>query len=354
MATGYRVDIGMRVPIYEVDSFKIPGLRALRQKFELPYTGFDGELFDLDKEIASYIRRKTEPHNVPQASDGGSNSLTLGKFERLSVSSCTPLIQVEIWKPGSEISISAEAVVTGKKSYGQIWQLKLDPTRRDESRKLRSAVWRLHYETQVLNAILELWNSPTPVPFNEERLFNYLDRTTRLLVKDSYSGCKSHPLMVILSGLYGLKSSTLIQFLESTREEASATARRIDVILERSAIARSQVLQYGPIERIIMGDNMEISNSTNANIVNRSKGTKISQRGGLASPDLLDELKDLLTRDEIKEDKSAQYALEDLIEELEGPKRFDVATKFWNRLRDSSPVVSALLASTTFAMNVFG
>jgi hypothetical protein len=151
----------------------------------------------------------------------------------------------------------------------------------------------------------------------------------------------------------GFDSSALLSSLEYLREEANGTARRIDIILERSALAEAQLIQY--IEKVenVVGDKISISNSSNANIVNRSTDTQIAQTG-LASKELLDELKSLTSKPEIKEDENARQALEDLIEEVEGPKRFDVAKKLWERLKNASPVMGVVLAAASLAAKLFG
>lgn len=351
---GYRIDIGVRTPVHKGDTLKSVGLRVMREKYEVPRRKECRELFQLGPLVSRELCRRTTPHSaIEQSLDFFGDPTKATAFQRRAVHALSPLVVVERWSRDQTIRFSATTLWADHNRHANLWELQLDSSRRTESRQLRAAVWRIHFETEILSRILALRNAKTSIPFDDELLYAYLDRATRTLVKRSYAGYDQHSIIAIASMIGGFDSSALLSSLEYLREEANGTARRIDIILERSALAEAQLIQY--IEKVenVVGDKISISNSSNANIVNRSTDTQIAQTG-LASKELLDELKSLTSKPEIKEDENARQALEDLIEEVEGPKRFDVAKKLWERLKNASPVMGVVLAAASLAAKLFG
>lgn len=358
---GYRLDLGLIAGRHERSSMQTFAAKILKEKaflgkqnaYPLHQYGFP---------LATRLTQQSTPHHSVYKTEA---PVTMGRSaarDRMLVHAGRPLLMIENWGEGVAIGLEGQSTYLGSKLI-PVWELSLDKERPELSRNLRATIWRLHFEHEVLMTVLTQLRSPQPIEFDKERLLEYLDGTTRILVRQSYAGYDQPSLLAVANRIGGFDSSMLSQSLEYLRSESQGISRRLDLIIERTSNRAATlwgtdvpvVVQNAKKVEFILGDRITAKNNQNSPIVNRSRQTTMGfNTDNLSSPDFIEELEEFLSADEIRNHPTANEIAVALEKEVKGPKRPEVARALWTNLKSSSPVISAILAAASLVNAVLG
>ncbi|MEV8241437.1 hypothetical protein AB0O90_14430 [Microbacterium testaceum] len=261
---------------------------------------------------------------------------------------------------GLSARLTATWLVSGNQRT-PVWEILTDHDRGDGGRALRVALWRLHYEATSLTELLRLLDAHDPAALNLTAIESAIDSITRRL-KDG-RGAGGVTLLAIARAIEQFDSSEIATRLTALRQESRGAARRLERLLELSILDRAASMAAASavpltirLERNkTVGDKISISGSNNS-FANRSKGATVVTLNGvtLSSPEVLQELENLLANPEITAHPVAREVGAQLLEEVQGERRLDHARTFWSKLKDVSPVIGTVLAGASLLNNLLG
>lgn len=353
---GYRLDIGSTVTSHAPQLAGSIARRILETQYLLGKNG-KYPLHSYAQPLGEKLMQQTTPHGAVWSGETRLpvNEVTTSK-RRLIRAGC-PLVLIEKWMQDVEIGLAVEAVNIGGKRI-PVWELTLDTERRELSRNLRATVWRLHFEHEVLETVLNWLKQANQSEIVMERVLGYLDAATRMLVRESFGGYDQPSLLAVAYRVQGFDASSFSERLQYLGDEARGISRRLDLMIERTAsraagLWRTEVSVFvNPKKVTLMGDRIKAKNST---IVNRSKNVTTAQESSvLSSPQFLSELDKALSHSEIQSHPLARETADALRAEVAGSKRIEIAQRLWSKLKEVSPVISTLLAAASLVNSVLG
>lgn len=100
-----------------------------------------------------------------------------------------------------------------------------------ELRRIRTALWRLNSELEVLREIARTWTSH-PEMFDHARLYDYLNLSTKYLARKRRGGIETGPLSAIHNQLDAFPGTELQQLVEMTAKVSKGIKRRLEMVIE--------------------------------------------------------------------------------------------------------------------------
>ncbi|NCT90495.1 hypothetical protein GXB85_05990 [Cellulomonas sp. APG4] len=111
-------------------------------------------------------------------------------------------------------------------------------------RNVRGAVWRLHADLELLREVGRHWNSD-PEILDRGALRDLLEDVSRRLVATHRGGVDQPALLAIVESVRGFDRTELYDLAISVGRRSRGLARRLELILERSAAARIESVTLG-------------------------------------------------------------------------------------------------------------
>ena len=333
---GYHVDLGFRISGLGDASSIAKRLAALTLEID----GTRSPLLSAGEPLSRHIGEKTTRHGARKPG--------------LLLTAGDPLILLEGGTRRKADTIQVRTLMVNKWTVASVWALSLRHPGSTESRQLRAAIWRLHYEHSVLRSFLgqEHWA-------DRDRLFAYLDWTTRLLARGKRNGVNQQSLRSIAYRAGGWRTGLHESSIRYMRVQSKGIIRRVQLMDERSTVIDNSVRNQEI--RIIVGDRIEVGD--NSQVVNRSPNSAVQSNSDNSSANVTIEvvphdiratILELLSRDEIRTDPLAAELANQIRDELSGEARTSVVKKLWDGLRNISPVIGALLGTATLVSKFFG
>lgn len=166
----------------------------------------------------------------------------------------------------AETSLVLKASMNPRGTRTPIYLLSSNPDSNPAAqRRVRSALWRLNSELEVLREISRAWRAH-PESFDKGRLLEYLEGATRHLVRQNRYGIDQGPIGALARQLSSFPTSELLTLLELTTSESKGIQRRLELILERtsnSIMADPDSLQLLVVDREI---NVYVNHETHMNV----------------------------------------------------------------------------------------
>jgi hypothetical protein len=333
---GYRVDLGFRISGLGDASSIAKRLAALTVEID----GKLSPLLNAGKALSRLIGEKTTRHGARKPG--------------LLLTAGDPLILLEGGTRRKADTIQVRTLTVDTWTAASVWALSLKRPGSTESRQLRAAIWRLHYEHSVLRAFIgqQHWA-------DRDRLFAYLDWTTRLLARGKRNGINQQSLRSIAYRAGGWRTGLHEWSIRYMRVQSKGIIRRTQLMEERGTVIDNSVRKQEI--RIIVGDRIEVGD--NSQVVNRSPNSAVQSNSDSSSatvtvevvpPDVRAAILELLSSDEIRAEPQAAEIANQIRDELSGEARTSVVRKLWNGLRSVSPVIGALAGTATLVSKFFG
>lgn len=216
-------------------------------------------------------------------------------------------------------------------------------------RPLRSALWRLHTELELLRELGRLVRTTPVERLRTRSVIEAIGRMCGPLARERRFGIWQPPLIALSCGPHKLRD--ILALADIVRDQSLGLARRLEVAVERAerhemlALAARQGLSIDrivvgkKIKEVVMGDKNRASG--HGVVVSRSNVVNSFNQLQADSPELAAALKSVLGVVRELDNTEAVELAEELISSAQAEKR-GVFRAAWERLKEIAPVVASL------------
>jgi hypothetical protein len=148
-----------------------------------------------------------------------------------TVTSLRPLVLIEHGPSGKLPTITSDSIMFHGERISAYWMQRGEDGR--QTRLLRAAVWRVHFEVHLLNAVAAAYQNQ-PEAFDVERLDAYLHLCLDRLAKKKRGDCDQKGLLVLANSVLKFNRTELSEFADSVRSRSKGLAKQLDLVIERS------------------------------------------------------------------------------------------------------------------------
>lgn len=280
------------------------------------------------------------------------------------------LIVVERNDTMAEPTLSVQRHWLNKLNY-PVWEMRLNPAKRVEARDLRTALWRVHFEKEVLHQ-LRLIASDSKLrnayKIDSQKLNQQLEATARKLRKPKHGQISRHCLLAIAGGVDGFHE--MFNDLEYLTAESKIAARRLEAAINKAfdadialasatniTVMRAMVDRYTVNVKEIkveqQGDKFE-NIGAGAIIINRSALNNALNRVSADRQDVREALEEVTGYIESSRVPDASAAYNEFLQELEQPEARKTRLKlFWDGVVAALPGVTKLADSVAQITTLF-
>lgn len=247
---GYRVDVGMRFYPRQLESVWDDAAHSVLDLKVHVGEGPATLLFDAGRHLALRLDELTSPSNRNLAGLDG-------KVDRAwsGITSCRPLVILEYGSATDSETMSAFSITRMSENISVYALPKSD---RGHGRLLRSAVWRLHFEIELLKAIAVNYDQNSS-SCDKEWLDGYLNICLSKLAKKRRGGFEQGSILRLAESIQGFNRTELSSLAKDVRGRSKGLAKQLDLLLDASR--NTYILQNnsGPHIEMQSGNSVKIN-----------------------------------------------------------------------------------------------